>query len=214
MITRIANSPAPPGEFDTPLCDGMNMFNTPSYAPNFTADGAARYLVVVSDGKEECNGGGYTTSCGNGPNFPGAVSIVTDLLSKGIKTFVIGFGSGVSPAQLNAIAKNGGTGFNNYFIASNQAQLQQAFDSIASSVISCDFSLKEPTATADPDNVNFYFDNVVVPYDDNCNQNTGWTWSDDTHTKITFCEKACEELQNGQVNTVSAKFGCPSIPID
>jgi len=214
LISIIQNAPAPPGEFDTPLCDGMDMFNNSSYAQRFTAPGANRYLLVVSDGQEECNGAAYTEKCGSAPAYAGAVTIVSNLLSNGIKTFVIGFGSGVDPTQLNVIAREGETGFDNYFIATNQAQLQQAFESIASSVLSCEFTLDEPDATADPDKVNFYFDDVVVPYDEDCAQDTGWSWTDDAHKSVTFCEASCRKIQDGEVDTVSAKFGCPSVPID
>jgi hypothetical protein len=214
LIDMIAAATEPPGEFDTPLCDGMDRFNDPAYAPGFTGADADRYLLVVSDGQEECNGAGYSTRCGNSPGYPGAVSIVQDLLANGVKTFVIGFGSGVDATQLNVIAKNGGTGINKYLVASNQAQLQAAFDQIASSVVSCEFDIAEPSATADPDKVNFYFDGTVVPYDEGCAKDEGWTWTDDTHTRVRFCKAACDKLQSGDVTEVTAKFGCPTVPVD
>jgi hypothetical protein len=210
LINMIGQAPAPPGEFDTPLCDGMNMFNTPSYAPAFVAADATRYLLVVSDGKEECNGGGYSTSCGKGPNFPGAAKIVSDLLNSGIKTYVIGFGSGVDAKQLNVIAQAGGTGESSYFNANNGTQLQQVFESIASSVVSCMYEIDAPDASADPDQVNFYFDDELVYNDDGCAKGQGWTWTDATHTKVEFCKAACDQLQGGQVDVVSAQFGCPT----
>ncbi|MBN2449003.1 MAG: hypothetical protein JXR77_01355, partial [Lentisphaeria bacterium] len=74
--------------------------------------------------------------------------------------------------------------------------------------------LDEPEASADPDNVNFYFDGEVVPYDEDCGAGVGWMWSNEDHTEVTFCEQACAELQGGGVDLVTAKFGCPSVPVE
>ena len=53
-------------------------------------------------------------------------------------------------------------------------------------------------------------DNEVVPYDEECAEGIGWTWTDATHTAVEFCEEACAELQGGEVETISALFGCPT----
>jgi len=214
LIDLIGAAPPPPGEFDTPLCDGMDVFNDPAYAPGFTGGDGAKYLLVVSDGQEECNGGGYTEKCGSAPGYPGAVAIVGDLLTSGIKTFVVGFGSGVDATQLNVIAASGGTGYPNYLVASDGAQLQAALESIAAEVVSCEYAIDEPAATADPDQVNFYFDEEVVGYDEDCQDGAGWTWGNDDHTLVVFCDEACQELQSGEVEEVSAKFGCPTAVIE
>jgi hypothetical protein len=214
LSALIGGADAPPGEFDTPLCDGMDRFNDPTYAPAFSEVDAPRYLLVVSDGNEECNGGGYTEMCGSAPSYLGAVDVVTDLLDNGIKTFVIGFGSGADPTQLNVIASNGGTDFPTYFDAADGVELQAAFELIAASVVSCTYGVDEPAATADPENVNFFFDGEVVPWDPDCEYGVGWTWTDDTHTEVLFCDEACAQLQGGEVDEVSAVFGCPSVGME
>jgi hypothetical protein len=214
LMELIDGFPAPPSQFDTPLCAGMAQFNDPDYAPEFSTTDAAKYLMVISDGQEECNGGDFPEICGSYPSYLGAVDIVSELLANGIQTFVIGFGSGVDATQLNVIAQNGGTEFEEYLIAGDGDELQAAFEIIASSVIGCVFTVDEPEATADPDNVNFYFDDQVVPYDPDCEFGVGWTWTDETHTEVLFCDAACAELQSGNVDTVSAKFGCPSVSVE
>jgi len=214
LSTMIAGFDPPPGEFDTPLCDGMDRFNDPLYAPSFSEADGPRYLVVVSDGNEECNGGGYTEMCGSSPSYTGAVSVVTDLLDNGIKTIVIGFGSGADPTQLNVIASNGGTAYDTYVDADDGPELQAMFEEIAAAVVSCTFAVDEPAATADPDNVNFFFDEEVIPWDPDCEAGVGWTWTDDTHTEVLFCDEACAQLQAGDIDDVSAVFGCPSIPVE
>lgn len=214
LIDLISTAPAPPGEFDTPLCDGMDMFNDPTYAPGFTGGDADKYLLVVSDGQEECNGSGYAEKCGSAPGYAGAATIVGDLLAAGIKTFVVGFGSGVDATQLNVIAANGGTSQTSYIVATDGAALQSAMESIASEVVSCEYAIDEPDASADPDQVNFYFDDEVVGYDEDCLDGSGWTWGDDEHTIVIFCEEACDLLQSGDVDVVSARFGCPTEVIE
>jgi hypothetical protein len=200
----------PYGE-STPLWCAMDNFTEPGYAPLFTADGGQPYLLVVSDGEDLCG-----TGCQiGGAASAGEMGMVTaQLLGNGIKTFVIGFGSGVSAAQLNAIAQNGGTPFTTYFNAQNGEQLQEALETVAASVVSCVWDIEEPAATADPDNVNFYFDDEVVPYDENCEMGIGWTWTDESHTQVEFCDGACDQLVAGGVDEISAMFGCPTVVIE
>jgi len=81
----------------------------------------AKYVVVVTDG---CTAYG----CGS------ATAAAATLKAAGIKTFVVGFGSGVCPSQLSAIAAAGGT--KSYFQASSPAQLNGALKTIGG-IASC-----------------------------------------------------------------------------
>jgi len=197
----------------TPLFLAMKKFLEDDYAPEFTAQNATSYLLVVSDGEDVCGPDGNPVTGATKPaQF---TTLTTDLCNKGIKTYVIGFGSGVEPTQLDAIAQAGCTGESTYIDADNQQQLEDAMDSLAASVISCVYEIeKPPEGEVDENDVNFYFDGDVVGKDDGCAQEKGWTWTDDTHTRVEFCKEACEELQAGEVDKISATFGCPSIPID
>ncbi len=203
-------------EGTTPLCKAMNRFDKegwPNYAPVFTDAEAASYLLVVSDGDDTCGGYGV---CGGlfGPNFK---KLTEKLVASGIKVIVIGFGTGTGSAQLNSIATNGGTGYNKYINADDQAQLQSALESIASEVVGCVYDIEQPPeGEVDPEQVNFYFtadgkkDEVIFKVDD-CASGQGWRWVDDTQTKVEFCEQTCERLRSGDVNGVKATFGCPTI---
>ena len=99
------------------------------------------------------------------------------------------------------------------FTKSEEAHVDVHAD-MAGAIVSCSFEIEEPDATADPDNVNFYFDDVVVPYDEDCAAGTGWTWANEDNTEVLFCEEACAELQGGGVEVVSARFGCPTIVVE
>ncbi|HUT77603.1 MAG TPA: vWA domain-containing protein [Polyangia bacterium] len=205
-IIDYLNSHTPNGG-STPLYCGMQNFLTPAYASGFPEPGIESYLLVVSDGADLC---GVSCSIWGSATAAQLGQVTASLLAADVKTFVIGFGSGVSASQLNAIAGNGGTSFDTYFHAENQAQLEDAFELIAGEVISCIYDIDDPDAAADPDNVNFYFDGEVVLYDEGCAEGIGWTWVDEAHTQVEFCEEACNQLKDGLVTIISAKFGCPT----
>jgi hypothetical protein len=205
-----------PGGAATPMHCGMANFLDPAYAPSFTDPQADSYLLVVSDGVDNCGEGCcaqiFNPEChASEDEF---ADLTEQLVDAGMGVFVIGFGDGVDEGQLNAIASHGGTSFTSFFDANDEASLQDALETIAASVVSCVYNIDEPDASADPDNVNFYFDGEVVPYDEDCEEGIGWTWVDEEHTQVEFCEEACLQLQNDEVETISAKFGCPTVVVE
>ncbi|MCU0665078.1 MAG: VWA domain-containing protein [Myxococcota bacterium] len=213
-IIHYLNGASPYGT--TPLCMALRKMSDTSYAKGLWSGNAASYLVLVSDGTDTC--GGTAGICqGKGlfgsttPSVQQLKDRTTDLVKVGVSTFVIGFGDGVDPIQLNAIAGMGGTMFNTYLDASNQTELKDALASIATTIASCTFELKDPSASSDPDKVNFFFDGAPVPYDPGCKSGNGWDWTDATHTAITFCKNACEQLTTGSVSHISAEFGCDQV---
>jgi hypothetical protein len=205
----------------TPLCNGMKRFlrsEYPNYAPKFTSDDATNYLLIISDGEDTC--GGVRGEC-QGTGLFGATTptstqigdMASRLANEGVHTFVIGFGDGVDPSQLNAIAASGDTPFKDYLIASDTASLQGAFEQIASAVVSCVFTLEpEDPTQVNPEEINFYFDTEHVPFDQSCAAGEAWRWVDETEkTTVEFCPGACDLLQSGKVQEVGATFGCPTI---
>jgi MYXO-CTERM domain-containing protein len=86
-----------------------------------------KYVVLVTDGQANCKD----------PVSP--VTPVQAMASAGIKTFVVGFGSEVDPAQLTDLAVAGGTAQNQspaYYQADNPTQLNSALQSIGN-IVSC-----------------------------------------------------------------------------
>ncbi len=213
ILTRVNNT-QPTQIGSTPLYTGMKNFTQPTYAPGFTDPDptVSRYLLLVSDGGDVC---GVTGNPVAGAATPAQLGNLTgQLLTAGIKTHAIGFGSGVEPDQLNAIVQAGGTGESTFLNAQNQQQLEDALDKIGSSVVSCTYEMDEVDENqVNADEVNFYFDDVVVGQDEDCAQNKGWTWTDDTHSAVEFCKEACDELRSGDVDTISATFGCPTVVV-
>jgi len=215
-IMTYINSNTPNGA-STPLYCGMANFLEADYAPDFQDPTANSYLLVVSDGADLCGEGCCTAL--NPFAHPECVAtedefdaLTQELLAAGFKTFVIGFGVGADPDQLNAIASNGGlpAPFNQFIYASDQASLEGALTEIANEVITCVYNVGSPDASADPNDVNFYFDGNIVYYDEDCSVGEGWHWVDDEHTQVEFCEAACELLQGGTVSNIKATWGCPT----
>jgi hypothetical protein len=202
------------GSGDPLVMELDKLLDDAAYAPGFMTEATPGepYLLVVADG-DDCCGPYGSYNCG--------VDYVTELaqrtgwlLTAGVKTMVIGYTENADETAMNAIAAAGGSQFPTFIPALDQSALEAALATIASAIVSCSFELDEPEASADPDNVNFYFDGEVVPYDEDCAQGLGWMWANAEHTQVTFCDAACAELQGGTVDLVSAKFGCPTIPVE
>ncbi len=207
----------------TPLCQAMENFNpsvTPGYADLFTASDADSYLLLVSDGDDWQCGCDPAPDGGIIPLDAGIIDQLGDtaaeLIGQGIRTFVIGFGTGSSSDQLNSIAQNGGTGSSTYIVADDQTALQTALNSIAGSVVSCTYELDDP-GNVDLNKVNFYLDgsSVALIYNQECTDpavspvNTGWTWVDPSvKDAVRFCDAACDTFSSA--TDIGAKFGCPT----
>ena len=137
-----------------------------------------------------------------------SIEAVRALADAGIETFVVGMpGSEPYEELLNTMAEVGGTardGKPRYYSVSDTAALEQSLTAIAASVaIDCEIPLDyEPP---DPDFVNVYFDDVLVPYD----PEAGWEWTGDGHVAIRGA--ACDELSAGDVLKIQILAGCKTV---
>jgi Mg-chelatase subunit ChlD len=161
-------------------------------------------LVIVSDGADSC--GSFPPS--KPTQLEDATKAIVDKF--GVKVFAIGFGSGVSAPQLNAIAKNGGTGQTTYSKAADQTELEQVFDMISSAVTSCIFEVPYAGSDVDYDKVNFYMDGDPIPRD--TTHMVGWDWTNAvSKTKVEFYGAYCDLLKEGKVTDVLIEFGCETV---
>lgn len=157
------------------------------------------YVLLLTDGDERCNGDGE------------AEVRALRALDPEVKTFVVGFGSGVSPAELEAMAIAGGTaqsGSTAYFQADDEASLNAAFSTIGGLVLSCAYEIDDTGLALEADDIFVYFDGVPVEHDG------GARWS---YTRgageIVFHGEACEDLRRGRVRDLVIVHGCP-VPLD
>jgi hypothetical protein len=135
-----------------------------------------------------------------------SVAAIGALFSAGIPVFVIGVpGSELYASVLDAMAVAGGVpqpGDPAYFDVTDLYGLSQLFETIASSYVSCDFTLADPPSSEGDTNV--YFDGTVVPE----GPVNGWIWV--SPSEIELVGDACNELKGGMVMEVQIVSGCPT----
>ena len=166
-----------------------------SLAPELMDTMRDNFAVLITDGKQAgCNVAG-------GDN--GTTQIITDMAAAGIPTFVIGFGNGIDPAQMEIFANAGGVPNSGpaYYDAGDQASLEAALSTIATAAISCTFALDQPPP--DPDQIFVFFDDQPIPNDGM----VGWVYDPATNS-ITFYGGSCDDLKSGAVTDVDVIFGC------
>jgi hypothetical protein len=213
------NSHEPAGA--TPLYCAISKFKDPTYAPKFYNAPMEKYLVVISDGADACGTDGVSVNVVDRFAKPADLQQVTTSLADPvaavlevkkwpIQTIAIGFGNGVAPSELNAIAKAGGV-FSAYIDAKNSDDLQRAFKTIGNTVVSCVWDIQESAVRADRHKVNFYIENQIVPYlGENvaCGTKNGWIWTN-SNDAVEFCSDACVKIRKG--TSMAARFGCPTL---
>lgn len=160
------------------------------------------FTLLITDGKQ------YGCNAAGGDN--GTTQIIDDLYQlRDVGTFVVGFGGGVDPAQLNIFAEAGGmtTGDPNtsYYQAEDQPSLDAALDAIANATIGCVLELASVPENAEEIYVFFDDEPTAIPRDPN--HGDGWDYDPNTN-QITFYGPTCELLKSGQVTDVDVVFGC------
>lgn len=182
----------PNGPCVTNIMTGMQQAAT---EPAFLDTARKSYVVLITDGKETCGNDNTTEQ-----------TIKTLFEMAGVPTFVIGFGSGVDPAQMDKFAVAGGVpttnGMNKYYDASDQMSLDAALGTIAKSTLSCSYSLD--SVPPNPNEIFVFFDNInKVPRD----IMNGWEY-DVAKNQVVFFGTACDDLKNGVVKDLDIVFGC------
>ena len=183
----------PNGPCVTNIQTGMQQAAT--MEPAFMDTDRKSYAVLITDGKETC-GNDNTTE----------IVIKTMFDTAGVPTFVIGFGSGVDPTQMDKFAVAGGVpavnGTHKYYDAGDQASLDLALSTIAKSTLSCSYSLD--SVPPNPNEIYVFFDNVTKVPRDIMN---GWEY-DAGKNQVVFFGTACDDLKNGVVKDLDIVFGC------
>jgi len=137
-----------------------------------------------------------------------SIAAVQEYEAAGIDTYVVGMpGSEAYASLLNQLAIAGNTarpGSTQYYAVSDTNALSDALRGIGAQVaISCDLPLAQ--APTNPELVNVYFDNQLVPQ----NTKNGWHYAADA--AIQFQGDACNELGSGDVLNVQVLSGCPTV---
>jgi hypothetical protein len=154
------------------------------------------YVLLITDGQSTCDD-------------PAPMVASLRLEEPEIKTFVVGFGDGVDPGELEDMAEAGGTalgGDTKYYQADDAQALGQAFADIAGNVLSCSYLLDQ--VPPDPDDLYVYVDAVLVLRDQT--HANGWDY-DPLTNQINFYGPTCSQLQSGTVQGLEIIFGCPTV---
>lgn len=154
------------------------------------------YVLLITDGQSTCD------------NPTPRVEDLFDATPQ-VKTFVVGFGDGVDPDELEDMAEAGGTarqGNPAYYQADNAASLEQALADIVGAVLGCDYTLD--LQGEDPDLLIVYFNGQSVPRD--TTGQSGWD-VDVAANRLSFAGNACVALQSGIVTDLTLVYGCPQI---
>lgn len=145
------------------------------------------------------------------------------LLEKGIKSYVVRFGSTDEFTEnddqiLNAIVDNGGTAVMDptnpnaprYYPAPDEAKLNEVLANISQGLSTCSFTLGELTDPyLDKSKVNLYLNGQVVPFE----QTQGWGWANAAQTEIQMYGQACTDFKTNRTTSLVVEFGCDPIVI-
>ncbi len=173
--------------------------------PALADDTRDSYLMLVTDGAQ--------SACDLGGGKLGSEQAIADLhTTRGITTFVVGFGSEVNATELNKLADVGGAplaGATKYYQADTTAQLDLAFQAIANQVVSCEYTVAP--APEDLEHTYVFYDKTeLVPRDPA--HVAGWDY-DPATTKLRFYGTFCSRLQTRSVTDLDVVFGCPAPPV-
>jgi hypothetical protein len=157
------------------------------------------YALLITDGKQ--------AGCNDAGGDAGTEAILTSMNAAGISTFVVGFGGGVDPAQLDAFAVAGGvplSGSPAYYQADNALELEAALAAIATEALSCTFTLDDvPDSVSD---IYVFINNNPTPIPND--PADGWSYDAATNT-VTLNGQLCDDLKSGTVTDIDIVLGCP-----
>ncbi len=158
------------------------------------------FVLLITDG--------YQYGCEAAGGDAGTKKLIKELASRGVKTFVLGFGNKVDPDQLEIFAKAGGVPAagteRKFYRADDQSSLEQALAKIASrSKGHCHHQLDQ--LPADLDQVRVHFDGNEIGRDPT--RQDGWEL-DPNSGQLTFHGTACAELEANRVDEVKVDFSC------
>jgi hypothetical protein len=199
LATTDANYPS--GPCVTPIDTAMTEAATdPALGDTSRSD----FALLITDGEQA----GCNAKNGNATT----INEITTLHSRGVRTFVVGFGSSVSTASLDAFAQAGGavnpSGPHKFYDASDLASLDAALSAIGQASLTCTLQLSGPPPNGDASLIFVYIDKTPPPVPRDPAHKNGWDYDAATE-QVTFYGAACDELKSGNATSAEVVFGCP-----
>jgi len=183
------------------------------------ADSNPKYLLLATDGEPTCVGTSHDSSNAG----PYAVQAVSDALTAGFPTFVVGIATTKTNdnSRLNQLAVAGGAGnpstnplATRYYLADDATPLQAALQAITGQISSCLFPLTTPPPVPnDPTKAGVYLGSNMtkVPYD--ASKSDGWAYTDSSDASIELYGSWCSMIQAQGAGALRIIFGCPRIDV-
>ena len=214
---------APPGANNnllpsSPLVEPINYYLT--NATKLADPTRTNYLVVISDGVDNCFGSAYTNPADKRLALE---KLAVELTKKNIRIIPVGFvatpdSNANMAAQarasarheaLDTLARFGGTGLQKALAAENADDLLTAIGQVGVRVGSCRFSIPatlDPSASLNPFELGFAVNGNAVARD---RTNTeGWNFVDGKTSEVELFGKPCEAVRGGA--KVESKKSCDS----
>jgi hypothetical protein len=205
-VVAAINATTPEGD-GTPTGDAIKFATDHLKSLN---NGNPKYILLATDGDPSCPSGDAAVTY--------AVTNIAAALTAGFPTFVIGVDTSKdsSVTRLNQMAMAGGrprpvtaTSPAAFYLASTQADLTTALQTITGQVASCVFELTPPPPV--PDNIAVDFNGQRAPHD--ATRMNGWEYTSADHTSLEVYGAFCEKIKTEAMNQVEIKYGCPNVPI-
>jgi hypothetical protein len=147
------------------------------------------------------------------------LNAVTALHNDGVNTFVIGMpGTETYGALLDDLAHAGGVARSEapyYYSVTDSEQLIETLHVLGGEVsLSCSIDLNE--VPPDPDRVNVFLDDMLIPFD----PEEGWSWGDSSvgsaeggveRSRVELHGEPCDLATDGQVLQIQIVAGCPVV---
>lgn len=103
----------------------------------------------------------------------------------------------------------GTLGYDAFYLASSQQEVQGVFEAITEQLASCVFDLGE--APPVPENIAVDFNAARTDRDPT--RTNGWEYTSDDFTQLQVYGSWCERIRTESSNSVTIRYGCPNVPI-
>lgn len=189
----------------TPTGDSLNAALSALQASSTPGDTAQppRYVLLLTDGQPTCPAaGGSSTRRPEllAPDKALTLQAIDALRAADVRTFVVGYDAAIDAqfaSTLTEFAQHGGT--ERFYAVEDEFSLFEAFETIADSVIACNFQAENGLGS--PRYVRVAIDGETVYLDDP----NGWTANGNT---ITLQGAACAKIQEGTEHSVAITLEC------
>ena len=194
----------------TPTGDAMKAAVKYLQSLDAAGDTDQKYILLATDGEPSCVGGSETSQ---DTARPYAVQAVTDAVTAGYHTFVIGVSTTKTTARqaLNDMAVAGQEArpdpnplATKFYLANTQSELVAAMSAITGAVVDCRFSLSTPPPSGE--HVGVRVGAEVVPAE-------SWDFTGADKRTVEVTGEWCERIKTGNADSVRIVFGCPRDPV-